>query len=89
MLPMDVRKQFGQILKRMRAERGLTQEELAFRAGMNVTYLSDIERGESSPSLVMLADIACALDVQLSELLRDVEVLPRQSGNGRKRPKDE
>jgi transcriptional regulator with XRE-family HTH domain len=83
---MDIREQFGRILRDLRTAKGLTQEEVAFRAGMSVPYLSDIERGRSSPSLSMLADLALALETHPSEMLRDLK-LEAGSGN-RKRPKD-
>ncbi len=84
---MDIREQFGRILRDMRTAKGLTQEELAFRAGMSVPYLSDIERGRSSPSLAMLFDLARALDMHPADLLRPMSMDGEQQG-GRKRPKE-
>ena len=52
----------------MRLARGLSQEELAFRAGVHRTYLGSIERGERNPALRNIAAIAKALDISLSEL---------------------
>ena len=46
----------------------LSQEEFAFRVGVNRTYLGGIERGERNPSLRNLAAIAKGLGVSLSEL---------------------
>lgn len=71
---MDIREQFGRILREMRIAKGLTQEELAFRAEMSVPYLSDIERGKSAPSLSMLADLALALETHPSELLKGLNL---------------
>jgi Predicted transcriptional regulator with C-terminal CBS domains len=83
---MDIREQFGRILREMRTAKDLTQEELAFRAGMSVPYLSDIERGKSAPSLSMLADLALALETHPSELLKGLSL---ESGPaGRKRSKN-
>lgn len=48
--------------------KGLSQEELAFRAKVHRTYLGSIERGERNPALKNIAAIAKALDVSLSEL---------------------
>lgn len=78
---------FGLRLREIRTSRGLTQEELAYRANMSVPYLSDIERGKSSPSLAMLVDLAEALEMHPSDLLKDIEVQPSQGGVRRKRPK--
>jgi len=71
---MDVRKQFGRILRGLRDAGELTQEELAYRAGIDVTYLSDLERGKWNPSLAVLVDLARALAVHPSELLKDLKV---------------
>lgn len=85
---MDIREQFGRAVREMRTAQGLTQEELAFRAGMNVTYLSDLERGRWNPSLAMIVDLASGLDVHPSQLLKDIVVNPEAPPSGRKRPKD-
>lgn len=85
---MDIREQFGRTLRELRTAQGLTQEELAFRAGMNVTYLSDIERGRWNPSLAMIVDLGRGLGVHPSDLLKDIVVDPDAPPSGRKRPKD-
>ena len=59
---------FGQRIRHLRSERGLTQEEAAHRAGIHVTYLSGIERGVRNPSLRNIRAIAAALDVSMSDL---------------------
>jgi transcriptional regulator with XRE-family HTH domain len=61
---------FGRRVRELRLARGLSQEELAFRAGVHRTYLGSIERGERNPALRNIAAIAEALDVSLSELFR-------------------
>ena len=71
---MDVRTQFGRILRDLRTARDLTQEELAYRAGMDVTYLSDLERGRWNPSLAMLVDLARGLGLHPSELIKGLRV---------------
>lgn len=86
---MDIREQFGRILRDARVAKGLTQEELAFRAGMSVPYLSDIERGRSSPSLSMLVDLAVALDMHLAELVGPIKMDGAKREGGRKRPREE
>jgi len=48
--------------------KGLSQEELAFRAGIHRTYLGGIERGERNPALKNIAAMAAALEVNLQEL---------------------
>jgi len=66
-------KGFAQALRQLRQEKGLSQEELADRAGLHRTYISQIERGIKSPSLRSLERIARALDVQLSTLIKKME----------------
>ncbi|WP_162305809.1 helix-turn-helix domain-containing protein [Oleisolibacter albus] len=87
---MDIRQQFGCIIRDIRTGKGLAREELAFRAGMSVPYLSNIERGRSSPSLSLMADLARALEVPLVELVKDILLDDAVTkATDRKRPKDE
>jgi transcriptional regulator with XRE-family HTH domain len=63
-----IQKEFGERVRNLRLAKGLSQEELAFRAGMHRTYLGGIERGERNPALKNIAALAKALDVALPEL---------------------
>ena len=65
---MKIEKQLGERIRDLRLATGLSQEELAFKAGMHRTYLGGIERGERNPSLKNVAAIAKALGVTLSQL---------------------
>ena len=65
----DIRITFGKHLRKLREERGLTQEELADKAGMHFTYIGQIERGLRNPSLINLQKIAKALNINGGELL--------------------
>lgn len=69
----DIRERFGTAVKFRREELGLTQEELAERAGIHRTYLSDVERGGRNLSLVNIERLAAALDVPISGLFLRVE----------------
>jgi transcriptional regulator with XRE-family HTH domain len=60
---------FGTNVRLIRQQRHLTQEELAFEAEIDLTYLGGIERGKRNPSLVVMARIAKALSVPLTKLL--------------------
>jgi transcriptional regulator with XRE-family HTH domain len=60
-------------LRELRAERGLSQEQLAHEARLDRTYVSGIERGERNPSLANLFKLTDALGVRLSELARRAE----------------
>jgi transcriptional regulator with XRE-family HTH domain len=64
----DIKKLFGKRVRELRLAKGLSQEELAFRADIHRTYLGGIERGERNPALKNIAAIAKALGVSLSEL---------------------
>jgi len=63
-----IQKQLGKRVRNLRLAKGLSQEDLAFRADVHRTYLGGIERGERNPSLKNIAAIAKALDTTLQEL---------------------
>lgn len=65
----DWRKILGRNLRRARKARGLTQEELAFEAELDLTYVGGIERGARNPSLLVMARLADALSIPLVTLL--------------------
>jgi len=69
----SIRDRFGFAVKSRREELGLTQEDLAHKAGIHRTYLSDVERGSRNICLLNLERVASALSVPLSELFRLVE----------------
>src|ERR1041385_9265057 len=59
---------FGAAVRKLRQGMGISQEELAGRAGLHRTYVSDIERGERNVSLESIAKLAVALQTSLSNL---------------------
>jgi len=59
------------VVRKLREARGLTQEELAERAEVSATYVGFVERGDNVPTLTIILQIAKALGVRPSELLRD------------------
>jgi len=63
---------FGAAVRRLRLERGLTQEDLAEAAGLSQRYVSVLERGENSPTLNVIFRLCHALDVSPMELLETV-----------------
>lgn len=63
-----IESQFGERVRELRLAKGLTQEELAFKAGIHRTYLGGIERDERNPALKNIASIAKALDIMISGL---------------------
>ncbi len=66
----DIKKQIGQKIKDLRLRAGYSQEELAGKAGLHRTYMSDIERGERNVSVENIKKIADALNVDPSDLLK-------------------
>lgn len=66
---MDWRAHVGGRVRDLRVSRGLTQEQLAFEAQIDLTYLGGIERGRRNPSLLVMVRIASALGVAPAELL--------------------
>jgi len=69
--PDRVLKDLGEALRRARTERGLSQEELGLRTGIHRNYIGGIERGERSPTVVKVVELADALDVRLGDLFRE------------------
>ena len=67
---MNVIKSFGDKIKLLRLEKGYSQEELASRAGIDRTYISDIEKGERNVSLKIIEKLALALDREIFELFK-------------------
>jgi transcriptional regulator with XRE-family HTH domain len=64
---------FGKVLREIREEHSFSQEELGFESGYHRTYISLLERGKKSPSLNTLFQLAAALAVSPSEILRRTE----------------
>lgn len=66
---MSVCKRVGQNLRRAREAVGISQEDLADRAGLHRTYVSGVERGVRNPTVTVLEKLAKALKVKSSSLL--------------------
>ncbi|MBN8691968.1 MAG: helix-turn-helix transcriptional regulator [Bacteroidetes bacterium] len=60
---MDIRKKFGKQIKKLRIEKGMSQEALAFEAELDRTYIPSIEKGERNVSLVVIEKLGKALNV--------------------------
>lgn len=55
---------FGLVLRRLRKERGLSQEELGFEAGLQRKHISSLELGEKQPTITSVFKLAAALKVK-------------------------
>jgi transcriptional regulator with XRE-family HTH domain len=67
---MDLRPVFALNLRRLRHDRGLSQDDLAYEARVNRGYLSRLEQGEFFASLKIVGRLAEALNVEPAELLK-------------------
>ncbi len=65
-----VRKRLAQNIRALRDEGQLSQEELALRADVDRTYVSQIERAIGNPSLLVLCKLGAVLGVDVSQLFR-------------------
>ena len=71
---------FGALVRRLREERGFSQEGFAHRCGLHRTYMGDIERGEKNVTLVTADKIAKALGLTLAGLLLEMERNHNETG---------
>lgn len=55
-------------IRRLRFERGMTQEELALRTGVSRQTIMSIERGQTNPSVLLAYKISAAFDVDITEV---------------------
>jgi transcriptional regulator with XRE-family HTH domain len=67
----DWRATLGRNVRKIRQQRRMTQEKLAFEAEIDLTYVGGIERGKRNPSLLVMARIAEALSVPLAKLISE------------------
>jgi transcriptional regulator with XRE-family HTH domain len=64
---------FGTVLRDARKAAGLSQEELALEAGLERVFISLLERGQRSPSLTVVLQLARTLNVPANQLVAEVE----------------
>lgn len=69
----DIGAIFGEVLRRHRSEKNISQEELAFLAGVDRTFISRLERGIRQPTITTMIGIGQALGVSAAELVREAE----------------
>ena len=67
----DPRVRFGQVVRKHRLAAGLSQEDLAARAGIHRNYAGEVERGQRNVALMSMMRIARALKVSLTRLIED------------------
>lgn len=64
---------FGKVLQQLRLQRGLTQDQLAERAGTERSHISALERAEKGPALATIFSLAAALEISAGEMIGLVE----------------
>lgn len=70
---MSISVSFGKVIRRLRLEKGFSQEQLGFEADLRRTYISIIELGQQQPSLSTIFKLANALQIPASTLINHVE----------------
>lgn len=67
-----VRQEIGDVLRDFRLQKGQTLRQVAARASVALGYLSEVERGQKEASSEILASVAEALEVPISQIMREV-----------------
>lgn len=70
---MDAAVAFGKVLRKLRREMGLSQEELGFAAGLQRNFVSQLELGSKQPTITTMLKLAKPLGLRFSEMARLVE----------------
>lgn len=70
---MNIQQQLGSTVRRLRQERGITQAQLAYDAGIDRRYMSDIEQGKRNLSLGVIERLATVLGLTLFQLFQEIE----------------
>lgn len=63
----------GELLRQARQTAGLTQDDLAFQAGVDRSYLSELENDKKSPTVKMLYRLCAPLNIKPSQLMAQLE----------------
>ena len=66
---------FGTAVRQLREKQGWSQEVLAERADLNRSYVGELERGQAIPSLLTLKKLSVALNLSLTSLLKQTEMI--------------
>ena len=69
----DIGQIFGEVLRRYRSDRNISQEELAHRADVDRTFVSRLERGVRQPTITTLIGLGQALGVSAADLVQEAE----------------
>lgn len=76
-----IAQEVGLIIRQVRIEKGLSQEELSYKCELHRTYIGSIERAEKVASIITLEKIAKALEIPISEIFMQYEKNITEKGN--------
>lgn len=79
---MNIENAFATVLRDLRTQKKISQENLAFLSGLDRTYISLLERGKRQPTLTSLFSISKALDLTLVELVTALEEKTNENQTG-------
>lgn len=69
----DILLKYGKVIRQLRQQKGVSQEELADLCGLHRTYISDVELGKRNVSLENIERLAQALDANVSDVFVEIE----------------
>jgi len=75
---LDIEQAFGIVIKKYRLERSISQENLAFGADLDRTFISLLERGKRKPTINTLFSISQVLNIKPHKLVQEIETLLHQ-----------
>ena len=75
---MTLEAAFGQVIRQLRLDKGLSQEKLAFESALDRSFISQLECGIKQPSLVTIFQLAKALHASPASIIESVEALYKQ-----------
>jgi len=78
---MDIKKQVGNRIKELRKLKNISQESLAFNAGIDTKYLSDVELGKRNVSILVLNLIITALNITTHQFFESFKNKPETANN--------
>lgn len=71
---MDISKKLGARIQKLRQEKGLSQEDLAFESDLHRTYISHVERGSRNITVIGLCKVAKGLGMKPAEVLEGIRL---------------
>ena len=73
---MEIQEKFGLIIRKLRQQKNISQERMALDAGIDRTYIGDIENGSRNISLQIIEKLANYLGMPISEIFKLIENEP-------------